>query len=512
MRSAAGAARLQRILVAVVVVGAVVIAAIGFAGSYTAVRDLAERKGFGAFAPYFPIGVDAGIVVLLALDLLLTWIRIPFPLLRQTAWLLTAATIAFNGAAAWPDPLGVGMHAVIPVLFVVTVEAARHAAGRMAEISADKHMEGVRLSRWLLAFPSTFRMWRRMKLWELRRYDEVIRMEQDRLVYETRLRTRYGRSWRRTAPVEALIPLKLTRYGIPLATTVPSAELHNDVSALLDERPPAGISTRVEPNPALSRSPQPVPAADDRLPEPQIPNRAASPGAPVGESNSSQPGVAAPVRHKDRAPRRSAAVEREFLPQRQPEPEESDTSSDDAIPGRASGESPHGSHHVKAEGSAEAQQHPGTVSKSQDDAAGGSRPETHEVAQRESPAGEGRRSPTLVDRYYQAWAELTDKLGTEPAIQDLSDHLWVRGMAGRSGGQISPSTLRRYRMGWRIYRVWAQRLEDNGGVEPSLRELEELCAEHAIRSKGGRGGERLEQNDLAGYLTDFRRRYAALGQ
>ncbi|MEU7316881.1 DUF2637 domain-containing protein, partial [Streptomyces sp. NPDC007083] len=77
--------RIHRILIAVVVAGAVVIAAIGFAGSYAAVRDLAERKGFGAFAPFFPIGVDAGIVVLLALDLLLTWIRIPFPLLRQTA-------------------------------------------------------------------------------------------------------------------------------------------------------------------------------------------------------------------------------------------------------------------------------------------------------------------------------------------------------------------------------------------------------------------------------------------
>ena len=179
-----------------------VIAAIGFAGSFSAVRDLAEKKGFGSFAPFFPIGVDAGIVVLLALDLLLTWIRIPFPLLRQTAWLLTAATIAFNGAAAWPDPLGVGMHAVIPVLFVVTVEAARHAVGRVADITADKHMEGVRLSRWLLAFPSTFRLWRRMKLWELRSYDEVIRMEQDRLVYETRLRARYGRAWRRRAPVE----------------------------------------------------------------------------------------------------------------------------------------------------------------------------------------------------------------------------------------------------------------------------------------------------------------------
>ncbi|MCI0384081.1 DUF2637 domain-containing protein [Streptomyces sp. CNQ085] len=214
--------RTHRILIGVVVAGAVVIAAIGFAGSYAAVRDLAEQKGFGGFAPFFPIGIDAGIVVLLALDLLLTWIRIPFPMLRQTAWLLTAATIAFNGAAAWPDPLGVGMHAVIPVLFVVAVEAARHAVGRIADITADKHMEGVRLSRWLLAFPSTFRLWRRMKLWELRSYDQVIRMEQDRLIYEARLRARYGRAWKRRAPVEALMPLRLARYGVPLAETGPA--------------------------------------------------------------------------------------------------------------------------------------------------------------------------------------------------------------------------------------------------------------------------------------------------
>ncbi|MER7350183.1 DUF2637 domain-containing protein, partial [Streptomyces aurantiacus] len=104
--------RTHRILVGVVVFGALVIAGIGFAGSYAAVRELAEKKGFGTFSIVFPIGIDAGICVLLALDLLLTWLRIPFPLLRQTAWLLTAATIAFNGAAAWPDPLGVGMHAV----------------------------------------------------------------------------------------------------------------------------------------------------------------------------------------------------------------------------------------------------------------------------------------------------------------------------------------------------------------------------------------------------------------
>ncbi|MER5970203.1 DUF2637 domain-containing protein [Streptomyces sp. NPDC002055] len=211
--------RTHRILIGVVVAGAIVIAAIGFAGSYSAVRELAAKKGFGSFSAFFPIGIDAGIVVLLALDLLLTWIRIPFPLLRQTAWLLTAATIAFNGAAAWPDPLGVGMHAVIPVLFVVAVEAARHAVGRIADITADRHMESVRVARWLLAFPSTFRLWRRMKLWELRSYDEVIQLEQDRLVYQARLRARYGRSWRRRAPVESLMPLRLARYGVPLSRT-----------------------------------------------------------------------------------------------------------------------------------------------------------------------------------------------------------------------------------------------------------------------------------------------------
>ncbi|MDJ0465602.1 DUF2637 domain-containing protein [Streptomyces sp. H27-C3] len=214
--------RTHRILIGVVVTGAVLIAAIGFAGSYAAVRELAEEKGFGDFSLVFPIGIDAGICVLLALDLLLTWMRIPFPLLRQTAWLLTIATIAFNGAASWPDPLGVGMHAVIPVLFVVSVEAARHAVGRIADITADKHMDGVRLTRWLLSPLPTFKLWRRMKLWELRSYEQVIKLEQDRLIYQARLQARFGRAWRRKAPVESLMPLRLARYGVPLSETGPA--------------------------------------------------------------------------------------------------------------------------------------------------------------------------------------------------------------------------------------------------------------------------------------------------
>ncbi|WP_327117463.1 DUF2637 domain-containing protein [Streptomyces sp. NBC_01341] len=242
--------RTHRVLIGVVVAGAVLIAAIGFAGSYAAVRELAEEKGFGQFSLVFPIGIDAGICVLLALDLLLTWMRIPFPLLRQTAWLLTAATIAFNGAAAWPDPLGTGMHAVIPILFVVSVEAARHAVGRIADITADKHMEGVRLTRWLLSPVPTFKLWRRMKLWELRSYEQVIKLEQDRLIYQARLQARFGRNWRRKAPIESMMPLRLAKYGVPLADTA-----HAGLAA-------AGIEPALLP---------PAPAAVEAGQHPQLP-------------------------------------------------------------------------------------------------------------------------------------------------------------------------------------------------------------------------------------------------
>jgi hypothetical protein len=107
-------------------------------------------------------------------------------------------------------------------------------------------MESVRLARWLLDPISTFRLWRRMKLWELRSYDEVIRLEQSRLIERARLRARYGRRWRSRAPVSAVMALRLTRYGRPLSP----------VSGILDiEHAPA--HPELAPAPSVSREPEP---------------------------------------------------------------------------------------------------------------------------------------------------------------------------------------------------------------------------------------------------------------
>ncbi|MEU3574075.1 DUF2637 domain-containing protein [Kitasatospora sp. NPDC036755] len=195
--------------------GGALIAAIGFVGSYKALQKLAEKQGeMGSFSYAFPIGVDVGIAVLLALDLVLTWLRIRFPLLRYVAWMLTAGTIAFNAASAYPKPLPMALHALLPVLFVAVVEAGRYAIARIAAIEAGRpDMDGVRFFRWILSPIPTFKLWRKMKLWEITSYNEIVDLEQRRLVYRAILRHKYGRGWRRTAPVEETLPLKLSRYG-----------------------------------------------------------------------------------------------------------------------------------------------------------------------------------------------------------------------------------------------------------------------------------------------------------
>ena len=419
--------RIHRLLIGVVTGGTLVIAGIGFTGSYTAVRDLACTKGFGTFSALFPIGIDAGICVLLALDLLLTWIRIPFPLLRQTAWLLTAATIAFNAAAAWPDPLGVGMHAVIPVLFVVSVEAARHAIGRIADITADQHIEGVRLTRWLLAPLPTFLLWRRMKLWELRSYEQVIKLEQERLVYQARLRSRFGRAWRRKAPVESLMPLQLARYGVPLAETTPPS-----LTA-------AGIEA---PNLFPVKQPAPPPARETAADPVKHPATRRHPDTKALQT--APPAVPAPASDTPSGPQANTA------------PHHPDTTGD------------HDADHPP----------PATL--------------------------------TTVDRYYLAWADLQkqhrDAAHTStPTAQQLSTYLATQGMHGRDGQPLSPATLRRYLLPFRLYSVWAQHRQHT--PNPPLATIAQQCT---IRGITAQYNKPITTAYLTPHTTDFERRWHTL--
>ncbi|WYB33885.1 DUF2637 domain-containing protein [Streptomyces sp. GD-15H] len=607
--------RAHRVLVGVVVTGAVIIAGIGFAGSYAAVRELALQKGFGNFSYVFPIGIDAGICVLLALDLLLTWIRIPFPLLRQTAWLLTAATVAFNGAAAWPDPLGVGMHSVIPILFVVAVEAARHALGRIADITADKHMEGVRLTRWILSPGPTFLLWRRMKLWELRSYEQVIKLEQERLVYQASLRSRFGRGWRRKAPVEALMPLRLARYGVPLAETAPAGL----AAAGIDEPPIIFTVERVhapaaqpedsalratpdhEPETAelaiTEAGPEQAPAAVAERPreledfaeddadrfagayqaflaqfqvEPTatqwalwlrdaygITTAAGNPlsehqlqpllqvlqeryAAHTGESAAS--GEAEPTGEptdqwydyfysawltyaQERGTYPDAATLAAFVYER-------DTITGDGgrpITGDDLADFVKSFRERQSSSSGPAAEEPATdpAEQAADEPLAQEEPETTSAAAAAQAAKEKRSARvnaaiddpppgpeaataerivlTTVDRYHLAWMEYQTEHGDEPTAEQLSAYLAEKGMHGRGGRPVSPSTLRRYFLPSRVYNVWVEyRMRSE---EPAADTVAQQCAARGITAQYNKP---VTTDYITENADEFERRWQAL--
>ncbi|MEV7935274.1 DUF2637 domain-containing protein [Kitasatospora sp. NPDC088264] len=203
-------------LAVLALVGGMVLAGIGFTGSYSALVKLGFRHGFGDFSHVYPIGLDAGIVVLLALDLYLIRQRTPWPLLRLLAHGFTSATIYFNAASNGPitaDPTGSALHAVIPVMFVAAVEAGRRLVIRITRTEAGHQRDGVPVHRWLLAPWPSFLMYRRMRLNGIASYDRAVELERERLMYRVMLERQHGGDALK-APADQRLPLTMERFGL----------------------------------------------------------------------------------------------------------------------------------------------------------------------------------------------------------------------------------------------------------------------------------------------------------
>ncbi|WP_219459964.1 DUF2637 domain-containing protein [Nonomuraea rhizosphaerae] len=167
---------------------------LGFVISFATVAKAAEPS-FGWFSWIVPLGIDLGIAVFSALDVVLSRLGMRLRLLRVVPWSLTAATVYLN--VAGEDTLfAIIAHAMLPGLWVVAVEVGAYAIRKRADLAKPDHMESIRLSRWLLAFPSTFALWRRMVLWEIRSYPNALGRERDRILARTDLQDQYGWLWR----------------------------------------------------------------------------------------------------------------------------------------------------------------------------------------------------------------------------------------------------------------------------------------------------------------------------
>ncbi|MFJ5120942.1 DUF2637 domain-containing protein [Kitasatospora sp. NPDC088548] len=411
----------HKLLAGVVVVFCGAVAGIGFAGSYTAVRALAEKHGFGDFSIVFPIGVDLGIVALYAADLLMTSLRMPFPLARQTAWFLTGATIAFNAASAWPNPLGVGMHAVIPVLFIIMVECGRHGVGRWANlIAGTKTMEGLGVTRWFLSPFRTALLWRRKHLYGIHSAEEALLLEQQRLIYRARLRFKYGRGWRRAASQEALLPLAMAKFGVPFAETAPDGLAAAGITTGPLTGPsssPAGNSLPGSERPMLEK----VPAPADRTGRPERGGQAQF------ESAGEDPAIASATAQLE-----SAVAPYAPVPERSAEPEP------EAAP------VPVVPQQLILDTAAPAQQ---PVAAAEVEVLLPALPEGEDSvpADQPEPAAD-QENQNKEDLYYTYWCEYVREHGDYPTKKEFVDYIFTKhGVAGQGGNQpVSPRSLDRY--------------------------------------------------------------------
>ncbi|MGW5098189.1 DUF2637 domain-containing protein [Streptomyces nodosus] len=206
--------------------GAIVIAALALAGiglylSFEHVAGFAFTElRFGSLGKgqLFAVGVDTGIMVMIAVDLLMAWLKRPISWIRYPVWLLTSATVVLNAASGAPegawkllDYVAAGAHGVVPVLFIMVVELGRTAIDRVVRPDQAER-DSIPWLRWILAPIATARIFRRMRLWGVTSYPEMIRRDQQLIAYEQWLKRKYKGTISQASEDE-LLPMKMAPYG-----------------------------------------------------------------------------------------------------------------------------------------------------------------------------------------------------------------------------------------------------------------------------------------------------------
>ncbi|MFH8717350.1 DUF2637 domain-containing protein [Streptomyces zaomyceticus] len=209
-----------------IVAFALALAGIGLYLSFEHVAQFAhEELRFGSLGKgqLFAIGVDVGIMVMIAVDLLMAWLKRPISWIRYPVWLLTAATVVLNAASGAPqdrawellDYVAAGAHGVVPVLFIMVVELGRTSIDRVVRPDLAER-DSIPWLRWILAPVATARIFRRMRLWGVTSYPEMTRRDQELIAYEQWLKRKYKGDISK-ATEDELLPMKMAPYGYTVA-------------------------------------------------------------------------------------------------------------------------------------------------------------------------------------------------------------------------------------------------------------------------------------------------------
>ncbi|PRY00423.1 DUF2637 domain-containing protein [Allonocardiopsis opalescens] len=195
----------HRVATAGILAGALALVTVAFTMSFATLYDLAtwlERTPFGDLRWMFPIGIDALIVWMLALDLLMEWQGRRAPLARWSALGLSVLTIVLNvsaghagdGAASY---LG---HAGPPLAIILISECVSLWVRHLAGLAAGRVADRIPFGRWLAHPISTAKVARRMVGTGQTDYAAALATEGRRQLAYAMLRQHYGSTWSVATP------------------------------------------------------------------------------------------------------------------------------------------------------------------------------------------------------------------------------------------------------------------------------------------------------------------------
>ncbi|MDI5971517.1 DUF2637 domain-containing protein [Streptomyces sp. SL13] len=315
-------------LLYVVATLAIGVGGLGLASSFQTVTAAGARWGFST-PQILPIGIDTAIPVFTAVRLLLIRMDMPLAWVRWIPWGLTLVTCWLNVAAGHSLSAKVA-HGTMPLLWVGLSEVAAHVYASRIGAVTGRRMESIRKSRWLLAFPSTFALWRRMTLWEITSYHDALNRERERQLARADLREEHGWRWRSKTPRRHRVLLRLGE--LTPADTTPSAlgtnqeetrptTVNQSGSDLPVSTPaPEALTTDQTTPDAVDPSPVPEPTAES-IPAPPIDPQPEP--SPAPESTPEPDPEPAATRAPKSGPRRSTGrvptVARSARPKRTPE-------------------------------------------------------------------------------------------------------------------------------------------------------------------------------------------------
>ncbi|MEU3564149.1 DUF2637 domain-containing protein [Kitasatospora sp. NPDC006786] len=216
----------QKLAAAGIVTAALALAGIGLYLSFGNVASFAHlHLHFPTLdqGKLFAVGVDTGIMVLIAVDLLMAWLKRPISWIRYPVWLLTAATVVLNAASAAPqgrawqplDYVAAFAHGLVPVLFIAVVDIGRDSIDRVVRPDRPDR-DSIPLIRWILAPVATPRIYRRMRLYDVHSYPEMVRRDQELIAYQLWLKRKHKGDLTQASEDE-LLPMTMAPHGYTVA-------------------------------------------------------------------------------------------------------------------------------------------------------------------------------------------------------------------------------------------------------------------------------------------------------